>query len=252
MQEEKKGESSAVPNTSKSIDPKKPKIVKVVSAPPDNTPRRPIAVMVIGLVVIGVMAFIFIPRQLSNTQTESAAAATDGVYNVIERVGEPQWRESCATTMSNGVVIVQRSDGEAQACINREIVVTVDDFSAEWRFNVSSGTAYFLVGQNAQHYHAAVDAESAEIVLSVVERDGVLVTELNRLPVPLAEDRPNHLQIVRRDNDIIFSFNGNELLTRPDTLYAGESTDLWLGVGGAAASEGAATITYQSITLVER
>ena len=57
------------------------------------------------------------------------------------------------------------------------------------------------------------------------------------------------LHIRRQGEQIRFYLNGEQLLTTADALYAGEPTELWLGIGGRATEDGTATITYQSIVL---
>ncbi|MGB1253959.1 MAG: hypothetical protein ACPG8W_25345 [Candidatus Promineifilaceae bacterium] len=251
-QEEKANDISAASKNNSAKIKSKP---KVISVPPDNNSasrQQLLIAAVIGVVMMIVLAFIFLPQQLNRDETDettSADVTIDGVYDVIEMVGEQQWRESCATTMSKGVVIVQRSQGEAQACINRDIAVEMDDFSAEWEFTLNGGTALFLIGQNAQHYLAAIDQEASEIVLSVVEKDGAAVTDLRTRSIQLDADRPNKLMISRQADEISFVLNDAPLMTTDDMLYIGAPIELWMGVGGRATDEGEATITYQSMQL---
>lgn len=243
MQEHKVEEKS-------SLTPKKPKSLKHPISPPLKE-KQPLIPVAIGILVMVILAFIFVPQLSRDTVQNVAVVPSEGVHDVIAMVGESQWRESCATATMRGAVIVQRAGGETQACINRDISVAVGDFSAEWQFSIDSGTAIFLVGQNAQHYRAALSKENEQIELVISEKNGVTVTQLRDLPIVALDESHNSLVIKRIGSDMLFYFNDTQLLETEDALYDGEPTELWLGIGGRAASDGAATITYQSIVLRE-
>ena len=161
------------------------------------------------------------------TPTQVAATSTPLVEERLQG-----WPEYCVEPQEDDTLLIARPAGETVSCLNDQLAVTVEDFSAEWIFELTSGDAILMVAQGGQSYWIALSKKHDLIQLATIQEYGKVWSDLdNGFYYPsestLTEDGAIHTFRLMRDSDQIAFYLNDELIHQSaDTLFKW-STDTW-------------------------